>query len=346
MRYFSYVLLTLMVLTAAADASAQTASTLQTQAQTHIEIKPSRPAPFTNISLSLVAYSFDPSRTVITWYINGKEVGKGVGMRNFTTTTGAAGKAITVQAVAEPTNRPKSVTTVVVRPAYVAIVWEAQTYTPVFYKGKAMATPGAAVTYIALPFFVDDKGNPIDPSKLYYIWKRRYLADQNASGLGKRTYTVQQDYRNADISVEVITSDKAISYETNATVPRIQPILNVYALHPLLGIRYEHAIGGTYALSSEESSLIVEPYFFSILNRNAGNVAYDWTIDGTPSSNNSSIVLRTTGDGVGTANITLLARHLSELLQSTRKTMKVQYGTKQQNEVPASTQQQDTYAPF
>ncbi len=317
-----------------------------TPGQNIIEIKPDPPKPFTDITLTLRAYSFDPSRASISWYVNGKLFSEGVGLRSISIKTGPAGNSLTVQAVAQPSSGAKSVTTRILRPAYVAITWEAHTYTPFFYRGKAMASPGAAITYIALPFFADEKGNPIDPSKLVYTWKRRYITDQNASGVGKRTYTTSDDLRNAQISVEVATFDKTIKAETTAALMRVQPIPEVYPLHPLLGIRYEHALAGSYALGSEESSLIVEPYFFSVTTRDAGNITYSWSIDGAPASQNSSIILRTTGQGSGEARITLLVRHLSEVLQSARKMLSVQYGSKQSDTTPVSAEPQNTYAPF
>ncbi len=314
--------------------------------QTSIEVRPDPPKPFTDVTLTLKAYSFDPIRALISWYVNGKLVSEGVGLRSISTRTGAAGSATTVQVVAQPPNGIKSVTTHVLRPAYVAVTWEAETYTPFFYKGKAMASPGATVTYVALPFFADEKGKPIDPSKLVYTWKRRYITDQNASGVGKRTYTVREDLRNAGISVEVATFDKTVTAQADATLTRVQPIPEIYPLHPLLGIRYEHALAGSYSLASDESSIIVEPYFFSVEARDAGNITYAWSIDGTPSSQNSSIIFRTTGNAPGEARIILLVRHLSEALQSARKLLTVQYGGQQKNETPASTEPQNTYAPF
>ena len=346
-----YYFITLMLIVGVCGAyiftaHAQSINSLSVQSQSSIDVKPSPPTPFTDVTLTLKAYSFDPTRASISWYINGKPAGSGVGLRSISTKTGAAGSAMTVQAVAQPQNGITSVTTTVLRPAYVALAWEAQTYTPFFYRGKAMASPGAAITYVAMPFFADEKGKPIDPSKLVYTWKRRYVNEPNASGVGKRTYTVSEDLRNAPISVEVATFDKTIKAEATALVVRVQPIPEIYSLHPLLGIRYERALSGSYTLDSQESSLIVEPYFFSIPTRNAGNIAYSWSINGTISSENSAIILRTSGDGGGQAGITLLVRHLSEVLQSARKTLTVIYGKQQDNATPVSSDTQNTYAPF
>lgn len=325
---------------------AQQLDSLAAQAQTSIEVRPDPPTPFTDITLTLKAYSFDPTRATITWYVNGKPTGEGVGLRSITAKTGPAGRVVTVQAIAVPQNGIKSVTTTVLRPAYVALAWEAQTYTPFFYKGKAMASPGATITYVAMPFFADEKGNAIDPSKLVYTWQRRYVPDQNASGVGKRTYTVTGDLRNPPITVSVATFDKSIKAEATAQVTRVQPVPEIYALHPLLGIQYEQALLSSYTLKDQESSLVVEPYFFSVPTRDAGNISYSWSINGTPSSQNSAIILRTTGTGSGEAGITLIIRHLSEVLQSARKTLTVIYGAQQSGTTPVSSDTQNTYAPF
>ena len=71
-----------------------------TPGQNIIEIKPDPPKPFTDITLTLRAYSFDPSRASISWYVNGKLFSEGVGLRSISIKTGPAGNSLTVQAVA------------------------------------------------------------------------------------------------------------------------------------------------------------------------------------------------------------------------------------------------------
>lgn len=313
-----------------------------------IESAPSLPGPFTDVVLTLNAYTFDPSRTTLTWYVNGILKEKGIGLRKILVKMGPAGTVTTVQVVAEPTDSAKAIITKTFRPAYTAIMWEAQTYTPPFYKGKALASRGSTVTYIAMPFFVDDNGKLIDPSTLVYNWKNGYANNVDASGYGKQTYTIANDLRNGEVSVEVSTLDKQLRAKASLVVPRIQPFIGVYALNPLLGIKYENAISNNYTLSTQESTVVVEPYFFSVPSRESGNLLYDWTIGTARPSAKSSLVLRSTGTGAGTARITLLLRHARDILQSTRRVFDVQYGSDTQGggAIKESADQQDTYAPF
>ncbi|MEK7086196.1 MAG: hypothetical protein AAB951_00235, partial [Patescibacteria group bacterium] len=73
---------------------------------------------------------------------------------------------------------------------------------------------------------------------------------------------------------------------------------------PLLGIRFDHALSSTHAISGTEAALYAAPFSLSILG---GAPRLQWFLNGTSAQTGSSITLRPAGSGQGNASLSLTA---------------------------------------
>jgi hypothetical protein len=107
-----------------------------------------------------------------------------------------------------------------------------------------------------------------------------------------------------------------------ADVRSVYPRLVFYENDPLLGIRYEQAIGENFDLKQEEVVIVAHPYYFVGQDRVHPRATYSWQVSNrdveNPLEDKSSIVLRQTG-GSGNASISLSIEHLDEVLQRARE---------------------------
>jgi hypothetical protein len=292
-----------------------------------IEILPSTPNPSQQVNAQLKSFSFDLQRSTVTWTVNGGIVSRGVGSTRITFQTGPVGTATTLEAkIDDPFGRTFTATKVI-RPAHVGLAWETETYTPPLYRGKALFSPGARIKFVALPIIVSANGTRISTEQLIYTWMRDRRELREVSGLGKQTLILDNDtqLRDFNISVEVTTFDGSVKARGSVTVPVRQPQVGFYEFHPLLGMRYAHALSGTVPLSGSEISVVAEPYYYSSQNRNDVNLEYAWTVDGNEVDAQGMVTLRPVGEAGGRSSIQLALRHRAHIMQTTRDTFSVSF---------------------
>lgn len=333
----TYYILTVCVLllsvaytTLPTRAHAQDVGSVQGVASMQIVLTPSIPGPNTQVTARVQDYSLNLDRSIITWKIDGEVVKTGAAEKIFTFTTGPAGSSLTLQVTAGEVGGRTVSTSRLLRQGYVGIIWEADTYTPPLYKGKALHSPGSTVKITALPMLLDARGTPIDPSKLVYTWKNNYYKMANLSGLGKQTVFVTNTkfLQPLDITVTVSDATSEVTALGAIRIPVSQPYILFYEQHPLRGVLYERALTGTFSLSSKEVSVIAEPYHMSAASRDDGELSYEWRVANEPvTSAKGTIILRTEGEGDSKTPVTLAVRHAINLLQSARSVLTVVFDT-------------------
>ena len=127
-----------------------------------IDVQPKNPGPNQEITVTVSSYNFDLNRALISWRVNGAPVSNGIGQKTFRVTTGNLGSATTIEINAGGANGSTVKGLVTVRPADLKLAWQADTDVPFWYRGKALAGPGAEISVIADPDFVDSRGPIID----------------------------------------------------------------------------------------------------------------------------------------------------------------------------------------
>jgi hypothetical protein len=167
---------------------------------------------------------------------------------------------------------------IVIAPAEIDILWEAQTFTPPFYKGKALPTFKSLVRITAIP-----RWNTLqsDPTQFSYKWT--YNRTQGVGGgLGKNSVVIPVEWSNSQIPITLETSlaeAKWIGYE-NKNIPTSDTKLLFYEQAPLLGIQYDHALLGSINALGNEFAIHAVPYFFSTDNYLNNELVFTWKING------------------------------------------------------------------
>lgn len=244
-----------------------------------LKTSPETPSARETVSFTLTSALTDLDRATIAWYQNGilKESGKG--KKVFSATTGDFGTTLTVSAVVITSEGVSVTRRLSFKPLDIEMFWEADTYTPPFYKGKAL--PGSQST---LRLFARVVGSTSNQSAFTYRWKKDGVALQAVSGYGKSLVTLEKAVSSSGsvFEVSVFGSDGSFIGKEQLVIRPVEPLIIFYEDRALEGIRYQTALGGSVAAPSNEFTLRAEPYFVSRTHRENGQVLYRWSIDGRP----------------------------------------------------------------
>lgn len=286
-----------------------------------ITTNPPYPKPGDLVTISIESFSFDLNAANVTWLMSGKAISGGKGERKFSFTAGALGEANKITLLVEPLNASPIQRELVIRPSSIDLIWQAKTYTPPFYKGKALFTGQSSVVVAAVAQF--GNGSSIIPANnLIYRWKQGDSTDRNQSGYGKQGFTMIGNLwgREDVVTVSVSSADGLIASEKMVKFSPQKPFLLIYEDNPLLGVMYNRAITGTFNLNrGTEASFFAAPYnFISGLLAN-GNTVYEWRMNGKSVSDQidgNTITFRDDSGGGGVSNVVINASQPKGIFQN------------------------------
>lgn len=296
-----------------------------------VSVIPNEPRSNEAVFIRLQSFSMDLDRSLVTWYVDGVSVSSGVGLKDFSVKAGGLGSTKIIDVTVAPANGGSFTETITIRPADVGLVWESDTYSPPFYKGKALHSYNGSFRVIAVPEMFTSTGIKIDPKDLIYTWKKNGEVEGSASGYGKNVYIgLQTSYlrEGEDISVEVSAPrDNVVAANSILITPTVPNVI-LYEKSPLYGIVYEKALQNRTELKNEEITIIAEPFFFSVPRRNTANLTYAWSLNDsalTDFANKSSLTLRKTLEQAGRANLSVVLQNTLKLLQGGKSNLTISY---------------------
>jgi len=252
-----------------------------------LEIQPPSPSPGQSVTIKAYTPTLDTATTFFEWSVDGarKPELSGYGNDSIQLTAGAVGTFIRASVVITGTNGQPAQSSIIIYPSTVALSWYAQTYTPVWYQGKALPIPNSVVIVTATPHIVID-GVTLKPTDLVYTWGYENR-DRLLTGVGKQSFAVQMpDQADIDQQVYVAIEDmgRRIRKEASIFITTTLPRSAVYRLTPLGGIDPRAAASTIAAFRHETIDLQAEPFFFPTLSKK--DMRFQWTIGGiTPSGN-------------------------------------------------------------
>lgn len=290
-----------------------------------VKINPANPGSYEQVSISIESYLTDLQKAIIKWSVDGKTVSHGRGRQTFSFQNGGPGKT-TFVSVSVSTNSGSVFTKdFSFTPVGITILWEANTYTPPFYKGKALMVPQAQIRVAAVP----DTGSAISPfgtGNMVYTWEKNGLVHEGSSGFGKNvfSFTGPTPFNEIDVRVSVSSLDDSMNSEMRVFVPLARPLILFYEKHPLLGILYNKPLKGDFSLGKKEISLSAEPYFFSNEDSEYATLRYNWAVNGsTVQSYGRTLTLRNETGEKGDSLVSLSMRGLTKTSQSASQELKV-----------------------
>lgn len=301
-----------------------------------VRVTPEVPGPQSPVRIELQDATASLRDAVITWYLNGAVALSGAAQRSFSFTTGALGKT-TLVSVRIETGGAVIEREFTFRPGFVRLTFEADTYTPPFFRGKALLSPGAGARVFAFTDIRSAGGGRIPESSLLFEWERNgtKFADRSGLGVSSFSFTGNQLSEGEEIAVNVLSSDGTRVGRGSLFVPAVDPLIRFYERDPLRGIVYENALTSA-AFAGEEITVVAEPYFFSGAARGSASLVYEWKLDGEPvAPGNASGILtfRNERGGSGEALVAVSVQHKARtrLLQAAEAALPLLFG----EEVPA-----------
>lgn len=215
----------------------------------------------------------------------------------------------------------------------VDLLWQAETYTPPFYAGRALPSSHSLVRVVAIPNFVSG-GRRLAEADLVYDWQKDFLNIHSTSGRGKNIMTYRAGQRGSSntIRVEVSTPDRTRRAEAILVLPVKEPEIIFYGLRESGTVNYATALTSPLLLPGKEYTLLAAPYFFSLAELAAKQVPPIWSHGGgliNPSEANPWQLTLLTPSNIsvdGSDTISLAARNNLYPLQQASGSLKVNYG--------------------
>jgi hypothetical protein len=291
--------------------------------QLDIGISPEAPKPGEDVTITIEAYGLDLNSIDIQWLVNGRQKLRGAGEKTFTFNVGNGGVSNVVVNIF-PKNQPQITRTFTFNPSNIDLLWQAETYTPPFYKGKALFSPESSVTMVAIPNFVSGNSRVSD-TNVVYKWSVDREVQGDNSGYGKNYFRYTSDIIPLDktIDVEAYPSGQESRKGVGSTeLLTKKSFVLFYEDNPTNGIMFNYSPTNQVDLGSRnESKISVFPYNFSINNKDS-SLEYTWYINSEkidiPNSTNSITIKRNIDQKVDTASLLVDIANPSHIMQATQ----------------------------
>lgn len=285
-------------------ASAQTLEDLTTTSSFTVSASPQYPAPNSQVTLSFLSSSIDLTNATLAVSVSGKNIYQG-SVRPVAVTIGKAGSITPIVATISSGGASYR-QTLSIQPQDVSLIAEPVSSSPPLYPGKSFVPLDGSIRVVAIANLRGANGQTLNPNTLSYSWTVDGVQIANSSGIGKATVIVASplQYRARDISVVVMNQNGSLVGGANLSLSATDPLVRVYVNDPLLGIRFEKALSGSYTISGSEATLYAAPFSLPTTN---GAPLLQWFLNGSAAQTGNSITLRPTGSGRGNASLSLTA---------------------------------------
>ena len=291
---------------------------------------PETPGPNQTVTLTLSDYLTDLNSSQVAWYQDGKLLSKSVGLKTLTIQTGKVGTQTRISVVVTGQDGSIMQKSLTLAPEELSIAWQAVSYVPPFYKGKAMYSQQGDVKFVALPSMIDSNGAKLPSSQLSYKWTKDGEVQGDSSGYGKDTFSVPGApvSRPVDIKVEATAPASGVTASAEIVLAPQTPKVMLYEDDALYGIRDEAAVTSVLSVRKPEITIVAVPYFFTT-KTGLDSLTYSWSINtsaATGLDKTRSVVLRPNGSSG--YNVSLSVANSAQLLQSASASFTTNFLTK------------------
>ena len=282
-----------------------------------VEILPNYPRPNEMVSVYLTLYTGDLDSADITWHQDGKVVLRGKGEKMYSFKTGPAGTETKIEIQIKLLNGASFSKAFTLNPAGVDLVWEANSYVPPFYRGKALHPRQGNLKIVAMPEFIKN-GEKIAPEKLVYKWSNGLDVYKSQSGYGKKVVVLSGSLLGRSENIKVLVTDPVNNLVAQGFID-ITPVdseVVFYENNPYYGHIFDSAISDTFNLNAEEVQILVAPYYFT--KENAGGLKYEWRLNNQTIPNLSgsrTAIFKKPEEEAGQSVISLQVENTNRILQ-------------------------------
>lgn len=301
-----------------------------------LTMAPKSPAPGDTVRLSVVGGSrVDLQNSTITWYQNGKNISKGVGITSIDIKAGVLGTKLDIGVQVDSPDGGSAASSISIIPTHIDLLVDSDSYTPPFYRGRALPSAGTQMRMQALVYFKRTDGSFVPPSSIVYTWSENGQIIGKVSGKGRQTVTLPSPvlYGTSVITVDAVSSDGLFSGSASVRLSSVEPVLALYENHPLFGLMYHQAMGEKTSIPDSETTFAAVPYFADIKNPNDSRLRYNWIVNGksvpADTARPSEITINADKSS-GEASISLSLSHSTNFFMNPKGVWNVAFRTFQQ----------------
>jgi hypothetical protein len=297
------------------------AQVINTGAGISISASPSFPKPNTPVTLKLIDYSTNTVGAGVEWYVNGVRNESMQNERTIVVESGAIGEKKDVEVRVTPSGGIPMSARYTITSTVIDVIVEAETYTPSFYKGRALPSPESTLRAIA----VIHDGSSRTPQDYAYKWELDGNIIETGALTGKNVMTIPtRRFQTGNLRLEVFDRSGVSVGATSVKIGITQPQMHLYEFSPLRGLS-QRVVKSPATIIGEETTLYAEPYFMNIQSI-ATDTNFEWLLNKTVVTQNvttpNTIVLRRVGEG-GQADVVVSAFSKSKLPQYAKGSLRV-----------------------
>jgi hypothetical protein len=293
----------------------------------NVEVDPTYPRPNETVSINLTLYTDDLNSADITWYQDGKSVLSGKGETTYSFRAGSVGEETNIEIKIKLLSGTSFSKTITLDPAGVDMVWEAYSYVPPFYNGKALHPMQGIFKVVAMPEFVKN-GKRVSAQNLIYQWSNMVDVYQSQSGYGKSVAILNGSLLGKQENIKVLVTDPVnnLSAEGFLDVTPVNPEIVFYQNDPYYGNIFDTAITGTFNLKTDEVQVLAAPYYFT---EQGGGLQYEWLLNGQTipnlSGSRTAIFRKPEDKTSGISKISLQITNTNRILQEADGNLTMQF---------------------
>lgn len=201
------------------------------------------------------------------------------------------------------------------------LLWQGETYTPPFYKGRSLWSNQSRINFVAIP---QGLGNP---ASLNYKWTKNDTVLGNLSGVGKNTLSFFDTIlsRPQTIRIEIVSGEDEVLASASTVVTPISPMPAVYESNPLYGFMFHDETSGAYQLQKREITFAAFPFFFSVLNRADSGLSYEWRTNVGEAETRNSVTYRTPENAAGSSPVSVRVFNKGRIMQDAKRSFLVEF---------------------
>lgn len=286
-----------------------------------IELTPENPSP-NDIVNAKVSFKGDTvNMSEIGWYIDGKLIKSGVGLKNFSFRTGNSGQKIELRVVIKTENGIFE-NTISFAPLGITLIYEPRVFTPPFYKGKGLPAHQSAIRILAIPEGVGSGTNDF-----VYKWTLNSKVLDTESGLGKNYVDIIGDrpWRSIDLALHVESAKNQFVADKYFNLETIEPEILVYKNDPQYGILFNRAVLPGEIFTGKEITLNAFPFSYSTTKTGLG-LTYEWMMNGMSNIGASKQILITNkNEEVGSAQLSLKISNYNKIFQTSTNNFLIRF---------------------
>ena len=281
-----------------------------------VKTVPVTPGPNQSVTVSIESFAVNINSANIVWYLNKEPRKEGVGEKTFTFHLGDFGSVSTIDIIILTADGTQVKKQVVIAPAEIDILWEAQTYTPPFYKGKALPSYKSLLRVSAIPRYNSPSSNP---NEFHYKWVYNRI-ENVGEGLSKNSVVIPAGWADAAVPVVLDVKLPGTTWKgsASANIEGAETKVVLYENAPLLGVQFNRALRGGNAAVGNEYTVRAVPYFFSTDNFMNNELVYTWKMGGSnivPGLDPTNLLLTKRGRGAESYSVSLRVQSPKRILQ-------------------------------